>query len=159
MSAAGIRKRPSAVEAPRRAIRALIAIGCLLPQLAGAADSVAIEHAAIVRQFIDAFNAHDATAMSTLLSDDVQWLSVREGETSIEVEGKPALVATMAAYFSECPTCRSEIAGLTASNERVSVVEVAHWEGTDGPKSQRSMAVYEFDGALIRRIYYFPEER
>lgn len=159
MSAAGIRKRPSAVKAPKRSIGALIAICCLLPQLASAADGAAIEHAAIVRAFIDAFNAHDATAMSTLLSDDVQWLSVRNGETSIEVEGKPALVATMAAYFNDCPTCRSEIAGLTASNERVSVVEVAHWEGTGGAQSQRAMAVYEFDGALIRRIYYFPEER
>ena len=112
----------------------------------------------IVRVFLDAFNAHDVAAMSSLVADDVQWLSVRDSALSIEVEGKTALANTMREYFSSCPTCRSELQGELSSSERVSVVEVASWVGPNGPRSQQSMAVYEFSGSLIQRIYYFPEE-
>lgn len=112
----------------------------------------------IVRQFVDAFNAHDADAMAALVSDDVKWLSVAGTEVAVEVEGKAALVEAMSGYFKSCPSCRSTVRGMLSSGERVSVVEVASWEGSDGPNSQRAMAVYEFSGALISAVYYFPEE-
>ena len=111
-----------------------------------------------VREFLNAFNAHDAAAMSAHVADDVQWLSVRDSAMSIELEGKAALDAAMREYFASCPTCRSEIKSEMASNERVSVVEVASWMGPNGPRSQQALAVYEFSGSLIERIYYFPEE-
>ena len=112
----------------------------------------------LVREFLAAFNAHDAAAMATLVTDDVKWLSVNDSAISIELEGKEALAAAMSEYFSSCPTCRSKIHAFMSSSERVSVVEVASWVGPDGPRSQRSMAVYEFSGSLIQRVYYFPEE-
>ena len=84
--------------------------------------------------------------------------SVNGSSISIEVEGKAALTAAMADYFESCPTCRSAIHSIMSSGERVSVVEVASWVGRDGPRSQRSMAVYEFAGPLIQGVYYFPEE-
>ena len=96
--------------------------------------------------------------MAALVMDDVQWLSVSGSALSIELEGKAALAAAMSEYFSSCPTCRSEIRDLMSSGERVSVVEVASWVGAAGPRSQRAMAVYEFSGSLIQRVYYFPEE-
>lgn len=139
----------------RTVVLASLALVCLiaLPQASGADDK-----SEAVREFLDAFNAHDAAAMAALVADDVQWLAVSGSEISIELEGKAALAAAMSEYFSACPTCRSEIRGLTSSGERVSVVEVASWAGSNGPRSQRSMAVYEFSGSLIRRVYYFPEE-
>ena len=112
----------------------------------------------VVQAFLDAFNAHDVAAMSAMVADDVQWLSVRDSAIAIELEGRTALAAAMREYFASCPTCRSEIKREMASSERVSVVEVASWVGPNGPKSQQSMAVYEFSGSLIQRIYYFPEE-
>ncbi len=137
---------------------AAFAVLALVP-LPGQTQTVeADDRAAVVRQFLEAFNAQDAAAMAALVTDDVQWLSVSDGATAVEVEGRSALTAAMTDYFSACPSCRSEIASLMSSRERVSVVEVASWDGADGPRSQRSMAVYEFSGALIRRVYYFPEE-
>ncbi len=113
----------------------------------------------VVRGFLDAFNAHDTAAMAALVADDVEWLSVSDSAISIEVEGKAAFAVAMNEYFGSCPTCRWGIHGLMSSSERVSVVEVASWVGLDGLRSQRSMAVYEFSGLLIQRVYYFPEER
>ncbi len=125
----------------------------VFPQASDTGDKLGVVH-----EFLDAFNAHDAAEMSTMVADDIQWLSVRNGAVSIELEGRAALAAAMREYFASCPTCRSEIRGEMSSSERVSVVEVASWVGPNGPRSQQSMAVYEFSGSLIRRIYYFPEE-
>ncbi len=113
---------------------------------------------AVVRKFVDAFNAHDAAAMAAMVADDVRWLSIGDRSASLELEGKEALTAAMEEYFYSCSSCRSEIYGMTASNERVSVVEVASWDSNDGPKSQQSIAVYEFADSLIQGVYYFPAE-
>ena len=136
----------------------LLAVLILAPLNGLAQVSNPDDKSALVREFLEAFNAHDAPAMAALVAEDVQWLSVRGSALSVEVEGRAALAAAMAEYFSACPTCRSEIHSLIASNERVSVVEVASWVSADGPKSQRSIAVYEFSGPLIQGVYYFPEE-
>lgn len=96
--------------------------------------------------------------MGTMVSDDVQWFSVAGEQLSIEVAGKAALVEAMGKYFTSCPTCRSRLEEVMASAERVSTVEVASWESRSGPRSQRSVAVYEFSGSLISAVYYFPAE-
>ena len=116
-------------------------------------------HAQTVRSFIAAFNAHDSSAMSQFVADDVQWLSVSGDSISVETNGKAALVSAMNGYFKSCPTCRSNLTALIASRDRVSAVEVANWQGKDGPKMQSGMAVYEFSGGLIKRVYYFPVEK
>jgi hypothetical protein len=113
----------------------------------------------IVREFVAAFNAHDSIAMSKFVAEDVQWLSISGDSVSIETDGKPALISAMDGYFQSCPTCRSHIREMIASGERVSAIEEAVWEGRDGPRTQRSLSVYEFSGQLIRRVYYFPAER
>ena len=143
---------------PARLTFVLLVPLVLFPLTALSEDSGQADIAAVVRQFVDAFNAHDADAMAALVSDDVKWLSVDGNSVSIEVEGKTALVEAMAGYFQSCPTCRSTIRGLVASRERVSVVEEATWVGSKGPRSQRAMAVYEISGSLITSVYYFPEE-
>ena len=141
----------------RRGVLLLVSL-VLIPLYEFAQASDSSNKLEVVREFLDAFNAHDAAALSVLVADDVQWLSVRGSEISIELEGRADLVAAMREYFTSCPTCRSEITGELSSSERVSVVEVASWVGSNGPRSQQSMAVYEFSGSLIQRVYYFPEE-
>ncbi len=111
-----------------------------------------------VEDFVAAFNAHDSGAMSRFVTDDVQWLVVNEDSIAVETNGKTALVSAMTEYFQSCPTCRSRLTGTIASHERVSTIEVASWKGKDGPESQSGIAVYEFSGRLIKRVYYFPAE-
>ena len=136
----------------------LLASLALGPLIAFSQTSETGDKLEAVHAFMAAFNAHDAAAMSLLVTDDVQWLSVRGSQVSIQLEGKAPFAAAMGDYSTSCPSCRSEILSEASSNERVSVVEVASWDGPDGPRSQQSMAVYEFAGSLIRRVYYFPEE-
>lgn len=116
-------------------------------------------HVQAVRSFIAAFNAHDSSAMSQFVTDDVQWLSISGESISIETKGKDALVAAMNDYFKSCPTCRSTVTELIASRDRVSAVEVATWQGKDGLKKQSGISVYEFSAGLIKRVYYFPVEK
>ncbi len=133
----------------------IVALASLIPHSQASNQEGKI---AVVRKFVDAFNAHDAAAMAAMVVDDVRWLSVSDRSALLELEGKEALTTAMEDYFSSCSSCRSEIYGMTASNERVSVVEVASWDSNDGPKSQQSIAVYEFTGSLIQGVYYFPAE-
>ena len=93
-----------------------------------------------------------------LVTDDVEWLSVDGRQVMVESAGKEALGQGMTGYFDSCPSCRSELESLTATESRVSTVERAFWESKDGPASQRSLAVYELEGDRIRRVYYFPAE-
>ena len=113
----------------------------------------------LVKRFVAAFNQHDPDAMVAMVTEDVEWLSVDGRTVGRETEGKTQLRTSMAAYFKGCPTCRSTLAGVTASKDRVATVEVATWTSAQGPREQRGLAVYEFSGQLIRRVYYFPVER
>lgn len=113
----------------------------------------------LVHQFVAAFNAQDSAAMGRLVSDDVQWLSIEGEKVTVETDSRQALLTSMDAYFRACPSCRSSLSGIVATTDRVSAVETAQWRSASGLKQQRSVSVYEFNGPLIRRVYYFPAER
>jgi hypothetical protein len=130
----------------------------LLASLSALAQQAEVGPKQTVRQLIAAFNAHDSAAMARFVTEDVQWLSVSGESISIEAKGKAALVAAMTGYFQSCPTCRSELAEIIASRDRVSAVEIASWRGKNVQKTQRSLSVYELSGGLIKRVYYFPVE-
>ncbi|MEM7101266.1 MAG: nuclear transport factor 2 family protein [Pseudomonadota bacterium] len=137
----------------------ILFIAIVLVPLASFAEAIEVEDRAnTVRNFISAFNAQDIDAMTALVTEDVRWNYINRSAMSTELEGKEALASSMREYFASCPTCRSDIRGMTCSVERVSVVEVASWEGSHGRNAQASMAVYEFMGSLIQAVYYFPEE-
>lgn len=142
-----------------KSVKWALLLGLLTAPLAGLPQALETDALSeLVQEFVDAFNAHDPDAMAAMVTDDVEWISVRDGAVTVELTGKAALAAAMSEYFASCPSCRSEIRDLMSSAERVSVVEVASWAGRDGTRSQQSMAVYEFSGALVRRVFYFAEE-
>ncbi|MCR9279437.1 MAG: nuclear transport factor 2 family protein [Pseudomonadaceae bacterium] len=122
------------------------------------ADVVHSEAGEVVQSYLRAFNAQDAQAMAAMVADDVKWLSINKESVSVELEGKDALVPAMQSYFDSCPTCRSAIGRLVWTDNLVSVIETASWEVNGETRTQRSLAVYEFDGKLIQAVYYFPEE-
>ncbi len=136
----------------------LLAVITLGPLSEAAQADAQASKAEVVRALVDAFNQQDVDAMTARLTEDVQWLSVNGTTVTVEIEGRSALATWMEGYFAACSSCRSEVISMVSSNNRVSVVEVASWIGSDGPQSQQAMAVYEFKGSLITRIYYFPEE-
>jgi uncharacterized protein (TIGR02246 family) len=116
------------------------------------------DHAAIVRTFVAAFNARDIDGMLALATDDVEWMMIDGAKIAVETAGKDALRKSMTAYFKSCPSCRSAIEIGTVSAARVAAIETASWTAASGPRSQRSLSVYEFQGGRIRRVYYYPVE-
>lgn len=111
-----------------------------------------------VRRFIAAFNAQDSDAMLALTHADIEWHSVDGDRLSTETRGREQLRAFLKGYFKSCPSCRSKLTKISHTATRVSAVEVASWQTSNGRKTQRSLSIYELDGGLIRRVYYFSAE-
>lgn len=112
-----------------------------------------------VMAFVAAFNQQDADAMVQMLTPQAQWLSVDGEKITAEGSSRDAIGKSMRAYFKSCPTCRSRLAGVVATANRLTAVEVAQWQtGAGKQKEQRGVSVYEFAGPLISRVYYFPAE-
>lgn len=111
-----------------------------------------------VRAFVAAFNAHDATRMAALASPQIEWLAVDGRSITTESSGRAELMSEMAEYFRGCPSCRTRIEQVMVGPERVVTLELAFWQGPQGPREQQAVAVYEFDGDRVRRVYYYPAE-
>lgn len=144
-----------------RILKPLIACSFLMAACVARAEGepTAKDREALVAQLLEAFNRQDPEGMSKLVTADVQWLNVSDSTTIAEASSKEELLKGMAAYFAACPSCRSSHAGMVSTPGRVGVVEIASWTKDGVDHTQRSIAVYEFAGELIRRVYYFPAER
>lgn len=136
----------------------LACVGAFIGFAVAADDTTVDAQEQVVHTYIAAFNAHDTEAMLSMVTDDVQWLSV-DGETiTIETNNKEELRNGMAGYFESCESCQSRIAKIFSTGTRVSALEVASFDTADGGQEQQSVSLYEFSGTLIKRIYYFPVE-
>ncbi|MTJ00948.1 nuclear transport factor 2 family protein [Idiomarina piscisalsi] len=138
-----------------RFLNGCLVLFCLVLSVPSVANSNRVEQ---VEQFVAAFNAQDAERMAQYVTEDVQWLSVNGDKITVETSGKDNLVTAMSGYFESCPSCQSQLANFTVLGSRLSVVEEASWRQKGKPRSQKSLAVYEFSNNLIHRVYYFPAE-
>jgi hypothetical protein len=113
-----------------------------------------------VRGFVEAFNSRNIDGMLALAADNIQWLSVDGPKVTLETEGKDPLRSSMAKYFQQCPTCKSDLLWLKTAGSRVTAHERATWTNKAGATvSQSSLSVYELKDGRIVRVYYFPVER
>lgn len=136
----------------------VIILGCILAESYATLARQPANNETVVRKFEAAFNKHDVAAMTALVTDDAQWLSVVGDKLRVETSGKAALVTWLTGYFKSCPSCRSEFESLMVAGSFVTVHERARWESKSGPKAQRSLGVYEVRSGLIRRVWYYPAE-
>ena len=111
-----------------------------------------------VRDYVSAFNLRKIDAMMSMVSDEIQWLSVVGDKITVETQGKARLRESLAAYFNSTPSATSELEWVRASGSRVVTLERAGWQSKAGPKSQTSLAIYDFSGGLISRVYYYGAE-
>jgi hypothetical protein len=112
-----------------------------------------------VRDYVSAFNKRDIENMLSMVSDDIQWLTVVGDKIAVETQGKAKLRESMAAYFKSNPSAKSQLEWVQVTPSRVAALERAAWQSKAGPKSQASLSVYEFRGGLISRVYYYPAEK
>ena len=113
----------------------------------------------VVRDFVDAYNRHDVSAMLALTDTAVTWLSIIGDSVRVETRGAAALRRSMEGYFRSVPTARSTIEALRVVGPWVTVEERAHWTAAAGPRSQAAVAVYEVRDGRIRRVWYYPAVR
>ena len=97
--------------------------------------------------------------MLSMVSDDIQWLSVAGDKITVETQGKAKLRESLTANFKSTPSAKSELEWVQATASRVVALERAAWQSKSGPKSQASLSVYEFRAGLISRVYYYPVEK
>lgn len=144
-------------------LAAVIVTSGLLGQAAGllaqAPPSRSVDHARVVEAFLEAYNTRDLDAMLALAHDEIEWLMIDGTKVATETSGKDALRRSMTGYFASCPSCRSTMVAGPATAARIAVIETASWQAASGPRSQASLAVYEFADGLIRRVTYFPSEK
>jgi len=111
----------------------------------------------IISEHVRAFNAGDVQAMAKMQHPNIQWLSVKGNNVSVEVSGRDALSRNMTEYFKSPTKVSGTLRGWNVNAPYVSVTETASWTTTDGiKKSQSSMTVYELEDNLIRRVWYYP---
>ncbi|MEP3421359.1 MAG: nuclear transport factor 2 family protein [Erythrobacter sp.] len=143
--------------------KALLA-GCLtltsLPGLAHSEDSGSVTEREVVSAYVEAYNERDLEAMLALMHDEVQWLSVEGDSVAVFANGKADLASQMRDYMASPLATESEIdAGVTDGNF-VAVREIARWNNAAGEQREQSaLAVYEIEGGLVRRVWYYPTTR
>lgn len=111
-----------------------------------------------VRSLMRAFNLHDAEAMATHFTDDVQWFQIDGQEITVEATGVEQVRKAMADYFEAVPSARSVMEESMVSGRYVIFRERAFWEPS-GRRTESSLAVYEMRGDRIHRVWYFPAEK
>lgn len=115
---------------------------------------------AIVESYTNAYNASDAAAMGRLMHDNIQWLTVKDDQITITVQGKADMLSGLKGYFKNPMKITSTLSGWGENGDYVSVIEIASWTAKSGePRSQSSNVVYQIENGLIRRVWYFPEQK
>ena len=138
----------------------LAAAALLLPLSLASAEEAPRSELQIAVAYVEAYNARDLDAMLALMHDDVEWLSIEGSETVAFASGKSDLAAQMEGYLASPNATVSTVEGSVGDGRFVAVREVAHWtDGEGNARSQSALAVYEIEGGLVRRVWYYPATR
>ncbi len=137
-----------------------LAVDSFNPFYAGSTNYLTTSEAALLRDYLDAFNRHDADAVAAFCAEDVKWLSVDGDKVSPETSTRAQLLEWLVGYFKSFPTVRSEFLSLEQTGPILSVRERASWENKTGQRvAQQAVGVYEIRDGLIRRAWYFAATR
>ena len=136
----------------------LVALIYIMPSLKTFAADTPKANEQRVRDYVAAFNAQKIDTMLSMVTDDIQWLSVAGDKITVETQGMEKLRASMADYFKSTKA-KSELEWVQVTASRVAALERASWQGKSGKQSQASLSVYEFRGGLIARVYYYAAEK
>lgn len=134
---------------------ALILGGSLLT----ACQQAAAPHPVIVAH-VDAFNARDFDAMERVEHPNIEWLTVKDSEITVDVSGRDTLTEVVRDYTESNPTVTGDLRDWSVNGNYVSVTETARWTAEDGlQKTQSALTVYQLEDGLIRRVWYYPAIR
>lgn len=133
-----------------------LSITLLALQLGACSKEVDDEQVKRTRDFIAAFNDRDAASMAAMVHEQMQWLSIVGANTTVVTSGRDGLLAEMTAYFAGEISTTSRLLRPVREGKYVVGVEAASWQAQSGPRRQCSVVVYEYQGILIRNVWYYP---
>ena len=111
---------------------------------------------ATVTSYVDAYNAKDIEAMQALMHPEIQWIAMEGGQSEVVADGRDALVEQMTGYFASPAIPRSTFGDVIENGRFLVMRETAHWiDSTGEDRRQSSLAVYEMEDGLIRRVWYY----
>ena len=116
---------------PAVTIAAAISLFAALPCAGGEIKTVGPD--AVVRQFVDAFNAHDAEAMTALASDEIEWLSIDGTTVSTEAKGRAALKESMTRYFAQYFINDGQTGTVATNRDTISIIPPGQTPAQTGP--------------------------
>jgi len=111
-----------------------------------------------VRSFVRAFSENSPDNMASYCTHDVQWGYVSQQGYASAGRGRDNLITEMNNYFASTKGVRSEVENLIANGPIVAMTERVFWLDNDVEKTQSSLAVYQFEGPLIKSVWYYPEQ-
>lgn len=118
------------------------------------------DHQQRVEQYTAAFNARDVNAMAALMHPDIQWITISGDQSKVTTDGKELMVNEMESYFKSPTRISSSLSGWSVNGDYVTVIETASWLDGEGKRqAQSATAVYQIADRLIRRVWYFPEQK
>ncbi|SIN61165.1 SnoaL-like domain-containing protein [Parasphingorhabdus marina DSM 22363] len=118
------------------------------------------DHQVLVEKYTAAFNAQDVTAMSNLMHSEIQWIMISGAKSEVATDGKDNMVRDMTSYFQGPTKVSSSLSGWSVNGDYVTVIETASWQNSKGERqAQSATAVYQIMDRLIRRVWYFPEQK
>lgn len=144
---------------PRWGLTALGAIVMLATGCGGepAPPSASSPVTAPVTAFVEAYNARQLSPMTALMHPDIQWLAIDGDSVVVMADGKADLSAQMETYMASPSATRSTLSTPIVDGRFVAVQETAHWTNDAGDATaQSSLAIYELEDGLIRRVWYYP---
>ncbi len=111
-------------------------------------------------KFVNAYNAHDADAMLTMVHQDVRYMFINNDQIYTETVGKNALAEFLGTYFIQNTSAQSEVVSSKQEAKFIHQVERAIWKNQEGKtQTQCSLSVYELQDELIINVWYFTAYR
>jgi ketosteroid isomerase-like protein len=110
---------------------------------------------ATIERFNDAFNRHDADALSEFLTEDTVFEDTSPAPDGRRVEGKAAVVEFWRQWFARNPDARFETEEMIVSGDRAVVLWVYHKTRNGQPWRLRGVDVFRVrDGKVAAKLAY-----
>ncbi|MCW8875731.1 MAG: nuclear transport factor 2 family protein [Kangiellaceae bacterium] len=130
-----------------------------------------LDRLSLVEEYIEAFNARDIQQMLSRVTDDIHWMSIMETKAAVETSTKQALAVALKDYFVQVPSVKTKWIKTNTFGSWAFGVEQVTWlssksaSGQSGDqngmqmKIQCSLSVYQFEGQLIKSVWYYPAQK
>jgi hypothetical protein len=111
-----------------------------------------------VKAYVAAYNQRDLNQMLKATHEDIAWMSVYDHKVAVETNNQKALKAALEQHFSRSNQSVSSLSGVASYGNFVSAIEKVSSVKNGKPRSACSLSVYQFDGELIKGVWYYPAQ-